>query len=272
MQPMSAVNTDLALGASQLSVPSQPNGFAVSAIIPVWNEALWLPSLIQRLSAERCISEIIIADNSSDDNSVEIALAAGCKVVQGGLPAAGRNAGAQEAKDDILLFVDADVAITPAVFAAAFREFMNPACMLVHFPLSPITSRRFVKVCYWLVNLYADLCSRLRIHQGSAPLIYVRRAAFAVVGGFDETVHATEDAEFIRRLSRRLGGVAYVRTTPVYVSSRRFELEPTARYIVKCITAVILRFLGLSVRLCRNNWITYPSDIARRDGVNLDLS
>lgn len=237
----------------------------MSAIVPVWNEAPWLPFLIQRLNAERCVSEIIVADNSSDDESVEIALAAQCKVVQGGLPAVGRNAGAREAKEDILLFVDADVAVTPTVFAAVLREFANPHRTLVHFPLVPVTNQQFVKVCYRLVNFYAYLSSRLGVHQGSAPLMCVRRAAFVAVGGFDDTVHAAEDAEFIRRLSRQLGGVAYIHATPVYVSARRFDLESKVKYALKGMMWVILRFAGLRASLCRYTWITYPLDIANSD-------
>jgi glycosyltransferase involved in cell wall biosynthesis len=53
----------------------------LSVVIPTWNEQLWLPRLLQSLMAAQNLAEIIVADNASQDATVSIAKAYGCKVV-----------------------------------------------------------------------------------------------------------------------------------------------------------------------------------------------
>jgi glycosyltransferase involved in cell wall biosynthesis len=48
--------------------------------------------------------EVIVADAGSQDRTREIAQEWGCKVVDGGMPAVGRNHGTEKARGDYLLF------------------------------------------------------------------------------------------------------------------------------------------------------------------------
>ena len=114
------------------------------------------------------------------------------------------------------------------------------------------------------------MCQLMGNSQGSAPVICVRRAAFAAVGGFDVAVHVAEDLDFIRRVRRQLGGVAYLRATPVYVSARRFHLEPAVIYALKCALWGTLRFVGLRVSVLRYSWTPYPTDVNDRAATALD--
>lgn len=245
-------------------------GGKISAIVPTWNEAAWLPTLLQRLSSLAAVTEVVVADNCSADGTVEIARAGRCKVVAGGVPAVGRNTGARYAREELLLFVDADVAVTEEVINAIQDEFALPNRTLVHFRLVPATERRLVRFCYRIVDLYARLCHRLRRPQGSAPLICVRRSAFEAVGGFDEEVHVAEDVMLIRRVGRRFGGVAYVRDVPLQVSARRFEVESTFMYGLKCVMWGLLRAFGSRASLRRYSWKPYPVEVSSRDEVVVD--
>lgn len=238
--------------------------------MPTWNEAAWLPTLLHRLSSLPAVKEVVVADNHSVDRTAEIARAGRCKVVAGGLPAAGRNTGARYASEDLLLFVDADVAVTEEVIDMIQSAFASPHCILVHFRLVPATDRRFVKLCYRLVDLYARLCNWLGRPQGSAPLICVRRSAFELVGGFDEEVHVAEDVVFIRRVGRRFGGVAYVREVPLHISARRFEVESAFMYGAKCLMWGLLRAFGSRASLRRYSWRPYSVEVSRGDKVLAD--
>jgi glycosyltransferase involved in cell wall biosynthesis len=168
---------------------------AISVIIPTWNEAPWLSVLLDRLTQCPSIAEVVVADHGSIDDTRDIAKAHGCIVVEGGRPAAGKNAGAKAARSELLLFVDADVAVTPQVVAEILAAFADPSCVLVHLRLVPATERRFIRACYRVVHFYAVLGAKLRAHQGSAPLICVRREAFFAIDGFDERVAAAEDVD-----------------------------------------------------------------------------
>ena len=242
----------------------------ISAIVPTWNEAAWLPTLLHRLSSLSAVTEVVVADNHSVDETVEIARARRCKVVTGGLPAAGRNAGARYARENLFLFVDADVAVTEEVIDAIQNEFALPHRTLVHFRLVPATERRLVKFSYQLVDFYARLCHWLGRPQGSAPLICVRRSAFEAVGGFDEDVHVAEDVMLIRRVGRCFGGVAYLRQVPLLVSARRFELESAFMYGLKCVMWGMLRAFGSRASLRAYSWHPYPIEVSTRDEVVAD--
>lgn len=82
----------------------------MSIIIPTLNEEKFLPRLLDSIKKQDSKDyEIIVADAGSKDATVEIAKKYRCKIVQGGLPAKGRNEGAKIAQGDLLLFLDADV-------------------------------------------------------------------------------------------------------------------------------------------------------------------
>ncbi len=240
---------------------------AISVIIPTWNEAPWLTVLLEQLSECTGIGEIVVADHGSVDGTRDIAAAHGCVVVDGGRPGIGKNAGAKAARGDLLLFADADVALTPTVVTDILAAFANPARALVHLRLIPATERRFIRMCYQLVHLYAVLGAKLGAHQGSAPLICIRREAFFAIEGFDERVAAAEDVDLIRRVRRRCGGVAYLRDTPLTISARRFETESHLGYAVKCVVWGALRAVGLRMSIWPYAWTGYSEEIAARDGL-----
>ena len=85
----------------------------VSVVIPVKNEAGILRDCLESLSRldypkERL--EIILADGRSTDNTKEIGLAYGVKIVTNakGIVSSGRNRGFEEAKGELIAFTDAD--------------------------------------------------------------------------------------------------------------------------------------------------------------------
>lgn len=66
----------------------------ISVVVPALNEAAYLPNLLEALAAQtRPANEVIVADAGSTDGTPEIARRYGARVVKGGSPAAGRNAG-----------------------------------------------------------------------------------------------------------------------------------------------------------------------------------
>lgn len=102
-----------------------------SLIIPAYNSAKTLPlclrsALNQSLPREQY--EVIVIDDGSTDNTAEIAKAFGVDVIvqknQG--PAAARNAGAQKAKGDILVFTDSDCELDPNFLRNLTAPFQQP--------------------------------------------------------------------------------------------------------------------------------------------------
>ena len=60
----------------------------LSIIIPTLNEESYLPKLLNSIKKQDFQDyEMIVADAGSKDKTIEIALASGCKISSGGLPA-----------------------------------------------------------------------------------------------------------------------------------------------------------------------------------------
>jgi glycosyltransferase involved in cell wall biosynthesis len=105
----------------------------ISVIIPVYNEAenigLLVQSIIQHGNEQ--LAEIIASDGGSTDNTLNIASAAGAKVVLS--PQKGRaaqmNHAASIATGDILYFVHADVQLHPD-FIRQIEEAIQSGCDL----------------------------------------------------------------------------------------------------------------------------------------------
>src|SRR5258708_1109809 len=82
----------------------------VTVIIPVKNEEANLARLLPILRDQTIKPEIIVAmAPKTTDRSKLVAQRHGARVIAGGLPGVGRNAGARAAKGEFVFFMDADV-------------------------------------------------------------------------------------------------------------------------------------------------------------------
>ncbi|MEU2777877.1 glycosyltransferase [Streptomyces sp. NPDC007162] len=227
-------------------------------VIPTWNEERLLPDLLRRVRASPHVGQVIVADACSDDTTVQIAEAAAALVVAGGRPAVGRNVGSRSGSSEYLLFLDADVQVDTEIIAQVAAVLSDSAVSAVHPRLVPLTAKRFVRLCYRVLDRYAQFCSRIHRPQGIGALIAVRRSAFEAVGGFDESVQAGEDSHFFGQLGRRVGGVVYCRDIELPVSARRFELESPLWFAAKNLLWAPLRLAGLRVSVIPYTWRRYP--------------
>ncbi|MGC8792503.1 MAG: glycosyltransferase [Bryobacteraceae bacterium] len=98
---------------------------AVSLIVPVHNGDAQLRVCLEQIRRlDPPPDECIVVDDGSSDRSPSLARAFGCRVVSTASPrgpAVARNAGAREARGEILLFVDADV-LPPLDAVARVRQ------------------------------------------------------------------------------------------------------------------------------------------------------
>src|SRR2546427_10499214 len=102
---------------------------SISVIIPTWNEAKYLPTLLDSLQTQtRSPLEILIADSASTDGTQDLAEARGALLVPGDRrgPGEGRNRGARAARGDVFLFVDADCITPPGLLDSIVAAFDEP--------------------------------------------------------------------------------------------------------------------------------------------------
>jgi glycosyltransferase involved in cell wall biosynthesis len=213
----------------------------LSIIIPALNEEKYLPLLLKEIKKQKFGDdlEIIVADGGSIDKTVEIAKSFGCKIVQGGLPAKGRNEGAKIAQGDIFLFMDADNIYLPEYFLKnLLEEFERRKLDVASFPVCP-DGNGFDKILYEIYNRFVQLIQRFSAYATNSVL--VRKKIHQKIGGFDEEIKIAED-HFYAKTARKFGKFGFIKTKPVLTSTRRFERDGRLKTYLKYITAGIYMF------------------------------
>ena len=193
----------------------------VAIIIPTLNEENFIEQClrsIMELDYPANKLTVIVADNMSEDRTVEIALRFPVKVVdvQRRTIAYTRNIGASYAEDaDLLAFLDADCIVSKDWLHLVTRHFSeNGVVAAGSYPsVRPEKSNR-IQMAWSLANKQNSKGIRDTDWLPSANLV-VDRKAFEQVGGFNVNLVTCEDADLGYRL-RKLGRLIYDPTAMVY--------------------------------------------------------
>ncbi|SFI40206.1 glycosyltransferase [Planctomicrobium piriforme] len=211
----------------------------VSFVIPARNEeavlAQSLASVQTAASAAGVTFEIIVSNDDSTDRTREIALAAGAQVVDVKLHNIGavRNAGAALATGRILFFLDADTLLPAKTLQAALRAIDAGAvggggAVVFEEGLSSFQlSLAALFTWYWQNwNGWAAGCN-----------IFVKRADFEAIGGFDTQYFAAEERYLSDALKTR--GRFVILKEGVITSARKLRIYSTSHMIKVALKALI---------------------------------
>lgn len=188
----------------------------ISVIIPTLNEQMALPETLRRVLDHESVSEIIVADGGSQDETGRIADQTPGVSWVSSVPgrASQMNAGAGLASSEWLLFLHADTWIEPeALKAIASLESTISAGGF---------RQRFSRP-HWFLSLVSRLhnwrCNRSRVIYGDQAL-FIRRGLFDRIGGFPDCAEL-EDVLISERILEITRPVLMPHT--VTTSSRKFE-------------------------------------------------
>jgi len=211
----------------------------LSIIIPAKNEAEYLPALLASIGKQTLLPrEIIVADADSSDDTRRVAVSFGARVVQGGLPAAGRNAGAAVAKTDLLLFLDADVELRdPEFLEKSVGEMLERRLALATCDVFPLTDALLDHFLHRAYNAYARAWGSLFPHAPGFCLFATRRLHEAI-GGFDEAITFCEDHDYARRAAK-VGAFGFLHSTKIPVSIRRLDRDGRLAIAIKYLLAEV---------------------------------
>jgi glycosyltransferase involved in cell wall biosynthesis len=200
----------------------------LNIIIPARNEEKNIGNLLSSICRQDLPNiervPILIADAHSTDRTVEVALSfkdrLNISIVEGGLPAEGRNAGARLAQSRNLLFLDADVELVgPSLVRRALQSMRRGDR---HCVTTWILAKEKMPLDYlmYAVNAGIQILSKYSRPFSPGAFMMFDRQRFNELGGFNEAVLYAEDYFLTRQLeSRRFAVVpGFVRT-----SSRRFQ-------------------------------------------------
>ncbi|MBW2988351.1 glycosyltransferase, partial [Candidatus Woesearchaeota archaeon] len=221
---------------------TKQNSPELSIVIITKNEEHYLPRLLGSIRTQEYKDyEIIVADNNSSDKTREIARDAGCIVVDGGLPAEGRNAGARVARGRYLLFLDADVVLPQGFLPRVLEEFKQRELGIAEFYARPIDCRALDKIGVWLWNLAITPLSKFR-PLGYGHCVLVKAEIHKKLGGFDTSLTHAEDIDYFRR-AIQITKFAIIKSKRVFVSMRRFYTQGYLQTMLKLAYATIQCFI-----------------------------
>jgi glycosyltransferase involved in cell wall biosynthesis len=176
----------------------------ISFIVPAHNEELLIGQALSALQhaaqASESTFEIIVVDDASTDKTAAIASEHGARVisVHHRQIAATRNAGAHQARGEILFFVDADTLATPEAVAAGLQAIRRGAvgggCVFNFDGSLPLWARILHPIGISVGRI-------IRLVGGC--FLFCRSDVFRAVGGFSERVYAAEELFFIQALKQR---------------------------------------------------------------------
>ena len=230
----------------------------VSIIIPALNEEKTLPGLLDSIKSQNFDDyEIIVADAKSTDGTRKIAADYGCRVVEGGLPGAGRNAGAAVAGGDFLFFLDADVVLPQGFVRSVYGEMQDRYLDLATCEIRPLSEYRLDQIIHRMINLAVILNMRID-PKAFGFCIFVSSWLFRSVGGFDETIYVAEDNDFVKRASH-FRSLHYLASAYLMVSIRRFEKEGRFAYMKKGVKLNLYRAFHGEIR--SDEVVKYEFDI-----------
>jgi glycosyltransferase involved in cell wall biosynthesis len=206
----------------------------LSVIIPCKNEEHSLPFVLRSLAAQvyRDFEVIVAVSPDTTDASREVAEGFGARVVAGGMPGSGRNAGARVAKGELLLFLDADVILPdPWFLQVAIGEFERRGLGIATCKIVPLSDKMVDKVLHEASNVFLQLMADRHPHAPGF-FILARRAIHQAVGGFDESITLAEDHDFVSR-ARQHGKFALLKSCRIPVSVRRLDKDGRLNVAVK---------------------------------------
>jgi len=214
------------------------DGIAVSIVVPAHNEARLLPATLEALAAAvgsiDLPTELIVVDDASTDETAAIAAAAGARVisVEARKISAVRNAGAREAAGRILIFVDADTIVPAAALGAAVSALEDGAVgggtMIRFDDETPWHGRVAVRGLNLLFRI-------IRLAPGC--FVFCRRDTFETIGGFDETLYASEEVRLSSDLRKH--GRFVMLHEPVVTSGRKLRMYPLWTMIALCLRTAV---------------------------------
>ena len=215
-----------------------------SIIIPTYNEEEYLPVLLESIKEQDFDDyEVIVADANSTDRTREIAEEYGCTVVEGGLPAVGRNNGAKVAKGEVLLFLDSDLKLTEDYLRDVIYEFRMEHLGIAITQMKPLSDKVQDKIFHEFANYFMIGVEKIKPHGAGCYGIIAKKELHDKCGGFDESLTFGEDTDYIERLAKE-EPFRVLRNAKIGVSTRRLEEEGITTLIQQYGKSTVNDFLG----------------------------
>lgn len=183
----------------------------VSIIIPTRNASEVLGDCLEAIRSQSYQNlEIIVVDNYSSDGTPQIAEQYGANIITAGPPPPHNNfftapiqrrVGADHAKGAFLFFVDADMILSRGLLEECVKECKNGVIAITIAEISFGTG-------FWAKCKEIERACYMNDPRIEAPR-FIRRSAYTLVGGWNESAGAFDDWDLAARLRARNLRIGY---------------------------------------------------------------
>lgn len=190
----------------------------ISVVIPVLNEEENIKACIASLynNSAGFLSEIIIVDGGSTDQTIAVCENLGCQVLKSPIKsrAAQMNLGARKAMGEVLYFVHADIRVFPGFdveIINSLKRKIQAGCFRYQFD----SDKLMLKINSWFTRFNGALAG------GGDQSLFIKRRIFEKLDGFDERFCIMEDFDLTRRIKKKYKFVVVPKA--LKVSARKYE-------------------------------------------------
>lgn len=233
----------------------------LAIIIPTLNEEHFIGYLLDSIAHQSVLpKEVVVVDAYSRDKTVtqirkRHKVLPQLKVFR--IPrytiSRQRNFGVKQTKAEHLLFLDADTELRGRdILKRYFQVILKKKPNIAIATNKPSTEHWKDKVYFRAMDLIIKL-SKPIWPVATCMNMYMDRATFERVGGFDDLIAVGEDLEIVHRVVKRGGKFLIISDPKVYTSPRRFEREGRIRFALKAARS----FIRIVRHGYRNNPIEY---------------
>jgi glycosyltransferase involved in cell wall biosynthesis len=170
------------------------------------------------------VTRVFVADAGSTDGTIETARSFADRlqisVIPGGLPSAGRNAGARRATTPYVLFIDADIEVADPTLVRRVMETARKRRLQCATVDIRCKDGRFMDSVLYRGNNAVQHFASFAKPFATGMFMLFERAKFEELGGFDESVHYAEDYHLSKQVSPFRFGIV---KGHILTSNRRFR-------------------------------------------------
>lgn len=214
---------------------------SISVIVPAHNEEKYLGETLKSIQRAKEVllerdaveTEIIVVDNDSTDSTSDLASSFGVRVIKERKRnlARVRNAGANTAESNVLVFIDADTIVPAELLWRINQRMKSSACFGGAVDTDYQAAKPVVRI---YLQLWRTLGKLAGMAQGATQ--FCSREVFIALRGYDESLYMGEDVDFHWRLKQfarqQSGNTCFINDVKVVPSTRRFDQWPLWRTLV----------------------------------------
>lgn len=216
----------------------------ISIIIPAYNESTTIGMTLRQII--KCIPkefEVIVIDGNSADNTEQIVKSFNqvrlLKCSKG--RSTQMNFGAQNASNEILLFLHADTVMNSTGIQRLTEKLRSKDVVWGWFSIRLDQD----KLVYRAIETLANLRARITGTPLGDHAIFVKKDIFNEVGGFPD-IPLFEDLEFVKNIKRISSGTRI--NASVTTSVRRFQNSGILNTVIRMWMIRLFYYLGFSTR------------------------